>query len=91
MIQEFRLIDSGKEDKTPTWRRPNRPGTKSRLDYILHSDCMRGKKAEVGLESARSCPGNSYSTGRKGVAQKKGIQGLGAHTARIHRSSTKHN
>ena len=47
MIQEFRLIDSGKEDKTPTWRRPNRPGTKSRLDYILHSECMQGKKAEV--------------------------------------------
>ena len=47
MIQEFRLVDSGKTDKIPTWRRPNRPGTKSRLDYILHSDCMQGKKAEV--------------------------------------------
>ena len=47
MIQEFRLVDSGKTDKIPTWRRPNRPGTKSRLDYILHSECMQGKKAEV--------------------------------------------
>ena len=44
MVQEFRLIDSGKTDKTPTWRRPNRPGTKSRLDYILHSEICKVRK-----------------------------------------------
>ena len=47
MIQELRLIDAGKSDKIPTWRWPNRPGTKSRLDYIIHSESIQGKNVEV--------------------------------------------
>ena len=36
-----------KNDIVPTWRRPNRLGTKSSLDYILHSENIQGKKAEI--------------------------------------------
>ena len=47
LIREYDLIDSGKNKKAPTWRRPNRPGTKSRIDYIMYSQNMQGSEVEV--------------------------------------------
>jgi hypothetical protein len=41
IMQEFGLDDAGGEMKRPTWRRPHLPKSRSRLDYILHSDGLK--------------------------------------------------
>jgi len=47
IINQHNLVDAGKAEKIPTWRRPHRLHTKSRLDYILHSETLAGKQVKV--------------------------------------------
>ena len=46
--EQLRLRDMGEGNgKEATWRRPNLPNSKSRLDYILSSESLQGERFQV--------------------------------------------
>jgi len=47
LMDRYNMIDAGHTDKLPTWRRPHRAHLHSRLDYIMHSNNILGRKVNV--------------------------------------------